>query len=299
MKNKLIIAGGNGYIGNILVNYFKDNYHIFIITRSKSVIKNHINYINWEDNWQSELENTDVVINLAGKSINCLFTTKNKIEILQSRLAATSKINKAISACKNPPKLIINASGASIYKPSLSNKYTESNTNYGTGFLAEVCKQWESEFTKTNTPETRKVIIRITPVLGKESHAIKPLLKVVALGLGGKQGSGKQYFSWVHELDFAGAISFIIKNKDINGIVNLASPNAISNTDFMSTFRKTMRIPIGLPTPTFLLHLSKYFTKVEPELILDSINIYPKKLTDFGFEFKMNSIEKALKEIVN
>ncbi|MEE9348458.1 MAG: TIGR01777 family oxidoreductase [Flavobacteriaceae bacterium] len=297
--NKIIIAGGTGYLGNILSSYFiKESYNVTIITRGNSKTENKINYINWDDNWQSALESSKAIINLTGKSINCLFTANNKKAIIESRLTATKKINLAILQCNNPPEVFINASGASIYKCSFDKTHDEYNEDFGNSFLTEVCKQWETEFYKKTTPNTRKVAIRITPVLGKESHAIKPLKKVVALGLGGKQGHGKQYFSWIHETDFIKAIQFIIDTKKICGTVNLTSPNAITNHFFMQSFRKAMRIPFGIPTPSLLLHLSKYVTKVEPELILDSIRIYPKKLEEFDFEFDYGTIEKALEEIV-
>jgi len=296
---KIIIAGGTGYIGNLLANFFiEKGYFIVIITRGKSNTNGSVKLISWNDNWQAELESAEAVINLSGKSINCRFTAQNKAVILQSRLDATARINKAILVCTNPPKVFINASGASIYKCSFDIAYNEYNEVFGSSFLADVCKQWESEFYNTVTPNTRKVAIRITPVLGKESHAIKPLLKVVALGLGGKQGSGKQYFSWIHENDFTNAINFIILNNKINGSVNLTSPNAITNSEFMQVFRKIMRVKIGIPTPTFLLHISKYITGIEPDLILDSLNIAPKKLIDAGFNFEMDTINKALQEIV-
>lgn len=295
---KIIIAGGSGYIGKLLSNFFlKDGYQIVILTRGKSQLKNSVKYVGWHANWQTELESAEAIINLTGKSINCRFTTKNKAIILQSRLDATAKINRAILACKNPPKVFINASGASIYKCSFDTVYNEYNEVFGSSFLADVCKKWEGEFYKTETFKTRKVAIRITPVLGKESHAIKPLKKIVALGLGGKQGSGKQYFSWIHERDFAKAIAFIIANKQLVGSINLTAPTTITNASFMQTFRKVMRISIGIPTPTFLLHLSKYITGVEPDLILDSLRIAPKKLLDAGFIFEMDTMEKALLEM--
>lgn len=297
---KIIIAGGTGYIGNLLANFFlKKGFFIVVITRGKTNINGAVKLISWNDNWQAELESAEAVINLTGKSINCRFTAKNKAVILQSRLDATARINKAILACAIPPKVFINASGASIYKCSFDIAYNEYNTVFGSNFLAEVCKQWEAEFYNTDTPNTRKVAIRITPVLGKDSHAIKPLLKVVAFGLGGKQGSGKQYFSWIHEYDFANAIAFIIANNKINGCVNLTSPNAITNSDFMLAFRHAMRVKVGIPTPTFLLHLSKYITGIEPDLILDSLIIFPEKLIAAGFNFELDTIDKALQEIVS
>ncbi len=292
---KLIIAGGTGYLGNYLSVFFKSlGYKIVIITRGMSLDKDAISFINWNDNWQKEINEETIIINLAGKPINCLFTNKNKKLLLNSRIDATKQINTAIKTTNNPPKLFINASGISIYKSNLPTQQDEIHFEYGDGFLSELSKKWEEEFYSIKTVKTRKVVIRLAPVLGKESHAIKPLKKIVAFGLGGKQGSGKQYFSWIHELDLARAIKFIIDNNTVKGSLNLSSPNAITNAEFMGTFRRQMKVKIGIPTPAFLLYLSKYFNKVEPELILDSLKIYPKRLLDYGFKFQFKTIKEAL-----
>ena len=298
MKNKLIIAGGTGYLGQTVIDFFKNDYDIVILTRKDTKSIKNINYINWNDDWQRLINSDTIIINFAGKSINCLFTNSNKKELINSRIIATKAINKVIINAKTPPKLFINASGISIYKSNIDKRQDEINFEYGNGFLSELSKQWENEFYNTKTPKTRKVAMRLAPVLGKESHAIKPLKKIISLGLGGKQGNGKQYFSWIHQIDFVRAINYVIRNENLNGSLNLTSPKAITNLEFMQTFRKTMQVKIGVPTPSFLLHLSKYINKVEPELILDSVNIYPKKLIDHGFVFEFNTIEKALKEIL-
>ena len=298
MNDKIIIAGGTGYLGRVLTGYFiKNKDRVYIITRQKTVFKNKINYINWNDNWQKELESAKAIINLTGKSINCLFNKRNKKEILSSRINATNLLNEAINACKIPPKIFINASGAAIYKYCLTTIYDENNTTFGNSYLSKICQQWETIFYETETPNTRKVAIRITPVLGKGATTIRVIKKIVNLGLGGKQGNGKQYFSWIHESDFVCAIVFIIENKEIKGSVNMTAPNAVSNAQFMRSFRKILKIPFGIPTPNFLLNISKYITKTEPELILESSHLIPEKLKNAGFKFIYPTIEVALSNL--
>jgi uncharacterized protein (TIGR01777 family) len=295
---KIIIAGGTGYLGKLLTNHFKTNNKVTIITRGVSKIKKQINYINWNDNWQKELETTDTVINLTGKSINCLFTNKNKEALISSRINATKAINQAILKCENPPKLFINTSGISIYKSTYKTDYNEYNKEFGNDFLSILSQKWETTFYQTKTPKTRKVAIRLSPVIGKNSNIIKTLKPIVKLGLGGKQGNGKQLFPWIHEQDFINSINFIIKNTTIDGSVNLITPKPISNYEFMKRFRKTLNKSIGLPTPTLLLYIAKYFTKVEPKIILTSLYAHPKKLKKFGFKFSFTSIDSALSEIL-
>ncbi len=295
----LIIAGGSGYLGKILINYFKTAYKIIIITRAKSNVSNKIQYINWNDNWQKHLNTESILLNFSGKAINCLFTKKNKELLINSRVNTTIKLNKAIAESENPPKLFINASGISIYKETYKTNYDEYNFEYQNDFLGNLSQKWEQAFYQTKTPKTRKVAIRISPVLGKESNAIKSLLPIIKLGLGGKQGNGKQLFPFIHQTDFVRAIEHIIKTKSLTDSINLIAPTPTNNKNFMHIFREQLDVKIGIPTPAFLLHISKYITKVEPELILTSSFANPKKLTDSNFTFEYFDITSALSEIIN
>ncbi len=295
----LIIAGGSGYLGKILINYFKTEYKIIIITRAKSTVSNKIQYINWNDNWQKHLNTESILINFSGKAINCLFTKKNKKLLINSRVNTTIKLNKAITENENPPKLFINASGISIYKETYKTNYDEYNFEYQNDFLGNLSQKWEQAFYQTKTPKTRKVAIRISPVLGKESNAIKSLLPIVKLGLGGKQGNGKQLFPFIHQTDFVRAIKHIIETESLTDSINLIAPISTTNQNFMHIFRKQLGVKIGIPTPAFLLYISKYITKVEPELILTSSFANPKKLIDSNFTFEYPDIASALSEIIN
>ncbi len=297
-KTNLIISGGTGYLGELLQNHFKENYTIIILTRNKSKLDKSIKYINWEENWGKYINRNTIIINLAGKSINCLFTMKNKQTLLSSRMETTKKINTAIQNAKEVPKLFINASGISIYKSSYRTDYDDYSTEYGNDFLSQLTQKWEAEFYKTKTPNTRKVAIRLAPVLGKKSKAIQSLLPVVSLGLGGKQGKGKQLFPFIHESDFIRAIQFIIEHKSCEGSINIIAPVPTTNKQFMAIFREILSVKIGIPTPSFLLHLSKYISKVEPEIILASQYAKPTKLQECGFTFKFPTIQKTLQDIL-
>ncbi len=296
---KIIITGGTGYLGKLLSNHFLDkNHKVIILTRGVSKFENNITYLNWKDNWQKELETTEIIINLSGKSINCLFTDANKKTLISSRISTTNAMNQAILQCENPPSLFINASGISIYKNTYKTDYSEYNEEFGNDFLSLLSQKWEKEFYRTETPKTRKVAIRTSPVLGKNSNAIKTLIPIVKLGLGGKQGNGKQLFPWIHEQDYINAIGHIISNNKFIGSINLVSPKPITNAEFMQSFRKILNIKIGLPTFAFSLYLAKYITKVEPEIILTSLYAQPKKLYKYGYKFVHTTIDSALSEIL-
>lgn len=297
---KVLIAGGTGFIGSFLENHLqKQHYQVYILSRNPK----RENEILWDakslnSSWAKHLENLDVLINLTGKNINCRFTKKNKHEILNSRIQATNVLGEAINKCKIPPKLWMNASTTSIYKESFTEKMTEIKNEIGNDFEAEVAKQWEKTFNQSNTPKTRKIILRTAVVLGNASGAFVPLKKLAQFGLGGKQGTGKQLLSWIHAQDYAKAVQFLMENPNTKGPFNLCAPNPISNSNFMKTIRNKINMPFGIPSPEFILKIGAFFIQTEPELILKSRNVYPEKLLAHHFTFTYHTAEKAIKNLL-
>ena len=299
---KLIIAAGTGFLGQVLVNHFKDKFdEIVILTRGKSQIINKIKYVNWNaktlSGWENELENATVLINLAGKSVDCRYTKENKKEILLSRIESTKILTKAVLKCQNPPKHWLNSSTATIYRFSLDKKMDEIDGEIGNDFSINVALSWEKAFFKIETPNTLKTALRTSIVLGKNGGAFIPLKTLAKTGFGGKQGKGNQFISWIHEDDFANAIDFIIQN-DISGVINVVSPEPIRNVDFMEKLRKAVGFPFGIPTNKFLLEIGSFFIRTEPELVLKSRNVIPKRLLNNGFKFKFVTIENAFENLL-
>ncbi|SHH84205.1 TIGR01777 family oxidoreductase [Flavobacterium defluvii] len=299
---KLIIAAGTGFLGKVLVNHFKNKFEeIVILTRGKSQTIDGIKYVNWNartfSGWEKELENATVLINLAGKSVDCRYTKKNKKEILWSRIESTKILNKAVLNCKNPPKHWLNSSTSTIYRFSLDKQMDEADGEIGNDFSINVALSWEKAFFKTETPNTLKTALRTSIVLGKEGGALIPLKNLAKIGFGGKQGKGNQFISWIHEDDFANAIDFIIE-KEITDIINIVSPEPIRNVDFMKKLRKTIGFPFGIPVNKFFLQIGSFFIRTETELVLKSRNVIPRKLLENGFQFKFGNLEKALKDLI-
>lgn len=298
---KLVIAAGTGFLGEVLVNYFENKFgDIVVLTRGKSRISNNIKFINWDaktlSGWQTELENTSVLINLAGKSVDCRYTEANKKEILLSRIDSTKILNEAILQCKNPPKHWLNSSTSTIYRHSEDQQMTEANGEIGHDFSMNVAKSWEKAFFEIETPQTLKTALRTSIVLGKNGGAFIPLKKLTQFGFGGKQGNGNQFISWIHQEDFARAIEFVIE-KEMIGVVNIVSPQPVKNKLFMSKLRKELNISIGIPTPKTLLQLGAQLIGTEPELVLKSRNVIPERLLKNGFEFKFKTIDEAFKNL--
>jgi hypothetical protein len=299
---KLIIAAGTGFLGQVLINHFQNKFdQIVIFTRGKSKEENGIKYVNWDarklSGWETELENATVLINLAGKSVDCRYTKVNKKEILLSRIESTKILNKAVLQCKNPPKHWLNSSTSTIYRFSLDKQMDEINGEIGNDFSMNVAQSWEKAFFKYDTPKTLKTAMRTSIVIGKKGGAFIPLKTLAKAGLGGKQGKGNQYISWIHEIDFAKSIEFIVQQK-MTGVINIVSPTPITNADFMKKLQKAVGQFIGIPMPTFLLKIGSFIIRTETELVLKSRNVIPKKLIENGFKFEFSNIDNAFKNLL-
>ncbi|WP_299442529.1 TIGR01777 family oxidoreductase [uncultured Aquimarina sp.] len=301
---KLIIAAGTGFLGNVLVEHFKNNVeNIVILTRGKNKSAGNINYVQWDaktlSTWKYELEDADVLINMTGKSVDCRYYQKNKDLILSSRIASTNILGQAISECHNPPKVWLNSSTATIYRHSLDKEMDEATGEIGKGFSVNVATNWEHAFFSCQTPKTRKVALRTSIVLGKNGGALQPILNLVKIGFGGKQGKGNQKFSWIHETDFSRSLEYIIKNQKIQGPVNIVSPKPTNNGHLMKTLQEVIKVPFGIPLPKPLLEIGARIIKTETELILKSRNVVPKKLQDTGFKFKHSDLTHALIDLTS
>ncbi|WP_025666412.1 TIGR01777 family oxidoreductase [Aquimarina megaterium] len=296
---KIVIAAGTGFLGKVLVEYFKTKAEtITILTRGKSRIEKNVQFIHWNaktsGDWVQELEDAEILINLAGKSVDCRYTQKNKDLILNSRVTSTSILGEVISKCKNPPKIWLNSSTATIYRHSLDKEMNEIDGEIGTGFSVDVATSWEKTFFNQQTTKTRKIALRTSIVLGEKGGALPSILNLTKIGLGGKQGNGNQKLSWIHEIDFARSIEFIIKNPSIEGVINIVSPKPVTNSAFMKTLRKVMRIPFGVPISKPILQLGARIINTETELVLKSRNVIPSKLMNNGFQFLYPELKPAL-----
>lgn len=296
---KIIIAAGTGFLGKNLEKYFVEKGNeVYILTRNPK----RKNEIHWDaktvGEWKNWVENSDVLINLTGKSVDCRYTEKNKKEILASRINSTKVLQEAIDLCFNKPKVWLNSSSATIYTHSETHINTEDNGIIGDDFSMNICKSWEKEFFKSKTENVRKVALRTSIVLGNNGGAFQKLKMITKLGLGGKQGRGNQNVSWIHIDDFCKAIQHIIDNENMSGIINVTAPNPLSNEEFMKKLRKEMKIPFGLNAPVWQLEIASIFMGTETELLLKSRNVYPQKLIKSGFEFTYSNIESAFNDLV-
>ncbi len=312
---KIIIAGGTGFIGSEMIKHFGVSNEVIVFTRGINNVKTNsfkpgialphshdsIKYIIWDaehlGDWVHALENADLVINLSGKTVNCRYNEKNKAEIMNSRIYATKILGEAIQKSIHPPKLWINASSATIYRHATDRPQDEFTGDIKDDFSVQVCKQWEKAFFEHRTAFTRKVALRMAITIGS-GGIMTPYFNLIKFGLGGKQGTGKQMYSWIHIEDTIRMIEWIYDHREIEGIYNCCSPNPVTNNKFMSTLRKVAGYKFGFPAFKWMLIIGAKLIGTETELILKSRWVVPTKILQTGFTFKYPLLEDAFADIM-
>lgn len=305
---RIIIAGGSGFLGNALATHFREcGYAIALLTRSPKGTTSPVREIPWDGctlgKWAREFENAAAVINLTGHSVNCRYNNVNRRLILESRTRPTRVIGAAIANCESPPPIWLNASTATIYKHTYGPAWDESGEIGATSeardaFSIEVAKAWEHAQSDAQTAKTRSIAMRTAMVLGRHKNSVLPTLRLLTkLGLGGRMGEGRQFVSWIHEHDFCRAVEWLLANESIRGAVNIAAPNPVTNAEMMKLFRKVCGIPAGLPAADWMLDVGARVLGTEPELVLKSRRVIPRRLTESGFAFCFPALRMALEDL--
>lgn len=304
---KIVIPGGSGHIGRLLSRAFDaTGDEVVVLSRSKPRTSHPWRTVLWDGrtlgDWTRELEAVDVLINLAGRSVNCRYTARNRREILDSRIDSTRILGEAIARATHPPRLWLQSSTATIY----THRFDAPNDE-ATGIISweywpfsiDVATAWERTFDEAVTPHTRKVAMRSAIVMAPdEGGPFRLLLNLVKLGLGGTIADGKQWVSWIHHDDFVRAVRWLIDHPEVEGIVNVASPNPIENRPFMRALREAWGIAIGLPSMRWMLEVGAFVLRSETELMLKSRRVVPGRLAAHGFTFQFPEWPAAARDLV-
>lgn len=302
-RRKVVIVGGSGFLGLNLARALSESaeFEACIISRHPPPDQGDWRHVRWDAQtlgaWADELDGAAAVVNLAGRSVDCIKTPDHCDEILRSRVEATRLIGRALRKIKQPPPVWVQMSTAHIYGDPPEIVCTE-DSSFGYGLAPFVGKAWEDAYHSAVLPKMRQVILRTSFVLGRNGGALRRMELAVRLGLGGKIGSGKQGISWLHEEDMNRLFLRAIRDETMEGAYIATAPNPVSNAEFMKALRKALGAPIGLPSPAWMIKLAApLILKTDPELALYGRYCVSARLEAEGFQFKHPTLESALAAI--
>jgi uncharacterized protein (TIGR01777 family) len=307
---KIVIPGGTGQVGTILARAFHAGGHeVLVLSRRPERAPWRV--LAWDaqtlGEWAAELDGADVVINLAGRSVNCRYSPENRRAVKESRVNSARIVGEAIARAVRPPRVWLQMSTATIYAHRFDAPNDEATGIIGGAepdapdtwrFSLDVATSWERAVDEAATPHTRKVKMRAAVIMSPDAGgAFDILLKLVRFGLGGQSGDGRQFVSWIHDKDFVRAVCWLIEHDELAGAINLAAPNPLPNAEFMRALREAWGVRVGLPATRLMLEVGAFLLRSETELILKSRRVVPRTLLESGFEFRFPAWPEAARDL--
>jgi uncharacterized protein len=323
---RILIPGGSGQVGPILGRHLHANGHdVTVLSRSPQTDAHPWRTLRWDGltsgPWTAEIDRSDAVIHLSGRSVNCRYTPANCQAIFDSRIKPTLLLGQLIAASPTPPRIWMNASTSTFYRHALDRSQDEFTGELGDlpsergtrepanfpetwSFSIDVASRWEHAFLSIPTPRTRKIRLRSSMVMSPDPGGVFSVLSnLVRKGLGGAQGSGRQFVSWIHDLDYCRATDLLLAHPEIaeetDGVVNMSAPNPLPNRDFMRTLRAAWKAPIGLPAAAWMIEIGTFLMRSESELVLKSRRVVPTLLLKHGFEFAFPAWPEAARDLAS
>ena len=306
---KIVIPGGTGQVGAILDRALTAEGHdVVVLTRSPRGERQ----VRWDGStlgdWVSRIDGSDVVVNLAGRSVSCRYTMDNLEAMMSPRGESARVVGAAIAAAARPPRLWMQMSTATIYAHRFDAANDEHSGLIGGAergvpgywaFSVQIARNWEAEQERARTPGTRKIALRSAMVMSPDRGGVFDVLSRLArLGLGGPGAGGRQYVSWIHDKDFVRAVRFLIERDDLAGAVNLAAPGPLPQRDFMRELRAAWGMPFGLPATAWMAEIGAFALRSDTELLLKSRRVVPARLTEAGFTFDYATWRTAAADLV-
>jgi uncharacterized protein (TIGR01777 family) len=306
---KIVIPGGTGQVGTILTRALTAAGHDVVVLTRRPVREREIH---WDGEtlgpWAEAIDGSDIVINLAGRSVSCRYTPANLQAMMDSRVHSTEVVGQAITAAARPPRLWLQMSTATVYAHRFDAPNDEATGVLGgtepgvPGYWAysvEIAKAWERAQERAETPRTRKVAMRSAMVMSPDRGGVfDVLLRLARLGLGGPVAGGAQYVSWIHDRDFVRAVEFLAHRDDLVGPVNLAAPAPLTQRAFMRVLRAAWGVPVGLPATKWMAEIGAFALRSDTELLLKSRRIVPGRLLEAGFAFDHDRWPGAADDLV-
>ena len=302
-SRKIVIAGGSGFLGRSLARHLAGDpgTNVVILSRNRPKDDGPWTFQAWDarslGEWTRVLEGATALVNLVGRTVDCIKTPENKAEIMNSRVDATRVLGQAMKQIGNPPSVWVQMSTAHIYGDPPTEICDESSP-FGTGLAPEVGEAWERTFHEHCPESTRGVVLRTSFVIGRGGGALPRLRSIARIGLGGKVGNGRQGMSWIHEEDMNRIFERGINDESMRGIYVATAPNPVSNAEFMRCLRKAIGMPIGLPAFAWMVRIgAPLFMRTDPELAILGRYCVPRRLEEEGFEFKHPDLAPALEDL--
>lgn len=305
---KVILAGGSGFLGRALGRALSaGGWEVVVLTRDPDRVAPSdetpaLRGVMWNGEtggaWAAELEGAAALVNLAGRSINCVHSLENSREILDSRLNAVKALAKGYARAKNPPPVWVQCSATGFYG-NAGDRFCEESLPPGPGFLAEVCRRWEEAFAALDLPDVRRVVLRLGPVLDQRTGPFPAMLGLTRKFLGGAAGSGRQFLSWIHRDDAVAAFAAAVDRPELNGVYNLCAPGAVTNTEFMRELRAAVGRPWVPPAPEFVVRfIAEHHFRTDGNLALHGQRCTPQKLLATGFKFTHPAVGGAIRDLL-
>ncbi|TXS46396.1 TIGR01777 family protein [Streptomyces sp. uw30] len=306
---KIVIPGGTGQVGTILNRALSAAGHeVVVLTRRPTRERE----VEWDGKnlgpWAEEIDGSDVVINLAGRSVSCRYTPANLQAMMDSRVHSTEIVGEAIANAERPPGVWLQMSTATIYAHRFDAPNDEATGVIGGSepdvpdywsYSVDIARAWERAQEVADTPHTRKVALRSAMVMSPDRGGVfDVLLRLARLGLGGPVAGGGQYVSWIHERDFVRAVEFLVERDDLVGPVNLAAPEPLPQRAFMRALRSAWGVPVGLPATKWMAELGAFALRSDTELLLKSRRVVPGRLLAEGFDFACARWPEAADDLV-
>lgn len=308
---KVVISGGSGHVGTLLSRALAGQGHEVVVLSRRPGLDLPWRVVGWDGetigDWAREVDGADVVINLAGRSVNCRYNATNRRAILDSRVRSTRVVGAAIARSRRPARVWLQASTATIYAHRYDAPNDERTGVIGGDepdapstwrFSIDVARAWEAAAADAQVPGTRQILMRSAMIMSPEPGGLfATLRRLVRLGLGGRAGDGRQYVSWIHHHDFVRAVRWLIEHDALSGPVNVASPGPLPNAEFIRALREAAGVPFGLPATNWMLEIGALLMRTETELILKSRRVEPTRLLESGFAFDLPLWRDAAREL--
>jgi len=298
----IILAGGSGFLGrSLLPDLLPMCDKVIVLTRGGDRTDGRVRYAHWDartpGDWAKHLDGASAIINLVGRTVDCRKSPANKKVILESRVDSVNALAAAWKSVATPPRVWIQSATAHIYGDT-GDEVLDESSPIGTGFAPTVGTAWEAALNDADLPGVRKVILRISFVLGRNGGALATLARLARLGLGGTTGSGRQYMSWIHTADLNAIILRALTDATMAGVYIATAPTPVTNVDFMHTLRQAVHRPWSPPVPAPFVRVGAWLMRTDPELALLGRRLVPTRLTNEGFRFRFAELQPALCDLL-